>query len=339
MEAIAVREREEEERVERAEDEKHEKRRIRKMEEEQVREAELEDSRRKEELATQESKEKQMLHIGKLPGWALTVSLLKDLHVQRAAGASKLEKVTPEGTEQISQEDLGENAESKEKTEETREKRRRRWKEESRRKGRESAEFLSGILGNPLREVAKEQEETRVGREAEQERKVAELNEVQRVAEEAERLKPVGVGIAITNRSPYRVTELVEGGAAARSGSIQVGDFILWVAGVDITSKPFQEVKSLILGPRGSQLKLKLDRRSDDGHHNIYNTVISRAAPLSEEAAARTQNRLSRAEGTAMMPVNRVNMSVVEQSPFPSRPPPSLRMPARSPAPLPPSFD
>lgn len=88
----------------------------------------------------------------------------------------------------------------------------------------------------------------------------------------------VGVGIGITSKAPYRITDLVEGGAASVSGSIKVGDYLLRVAGVDVTRRPFLEVKALILGPVGTDLLLEVDRRRKDGQHTTLSMTIRRTA-------------------------------------------------------------
>jgi hypothetical protein len=223
---------------------------------------------------------------------------------------------------------------------------RRRRRQESRQQGRASADFIAALLREAERE---EEEEARRARDqkAEAGRRAisgvlasAKLDERKMAHEDVDRpaSSPVGVGFAITRTPPFRVTDLVAGGAAARSGSIRVGDYILSVQGVDVTNKPFEEVKKLVLGPAGSDLTLKIDRRTEEGKHNIFSTTITRSAPASQDPEAHSRNRLSSvaslAPGTSL-----VNVNVVEPSPFPSRPPPHLSLPSRSPAPPPPKFD
>ena len=242
---------------------------------------------------------------------------------------------------------------SKEDREElSREERRKRWKDESRRQARASAEFLSDFL---RREADKEQAEKSAAEKEAQARRAtqgtlvsaaakleqeANAREEAKIKEEEDRLKPpVGVGIGITTNPPYRVTDVIQGGAAAMSGDINVGDYMLWVGGIDITNKPFHEVKALILGPAGSKLKLKMDRRSPSGEHSVFNTTITRCVPQSVEPADHSRNRLSRPATQQSDHFTLVHVPVPQPSPFPSRPPPSLNMPARSPAPLHPIFD
>jgi len=198
----------------------------------------------------------------------------------------------------------------------SKEERRRRWQEEIRRNGRASASFISDLFGPPEKGV-----------------------EVEPIEDDA---PAVGVGIAITDKPPYRVTELVASGAAAISGSIQVGDYLLRVKDVDVTGLPFAEVKALILGPVGTTLQLKIDRRSKDGQHKILNATIVRSK-LSRDASAvlGPQNRLSRTNAPLRAPVNLIDVSVEEESPFPSRRPQPIRLPASaaSPSQPPPKFE
>lgn len=145
---------------------------------------------------------------------------------------------------------------------------------------------------------------------------------------------PAGVGIGITDRAPYRVTDIVEGGAAALTGELQINDYIMSVAGVDITNRTFTDVKSLILGEPGTQLTLKVDRRTDDGQHQIFSTIITRSTPASQDASAITRSRLSGSAALQPAGARLVNMPAVEPSPFPSRPPPPFNLPSVSPASL-----
>ena len=97
-------------------------------------------------------------------------------------------------------------------------------------------------------------------------------------------------------------------GAAAISGSIQVGDYLLRVEDVDVTGLPFAEVKALILGPVGTALQLKLDRRSKDGQPKIWNTTIVRIKHSKD-----SQNTLSRTNASLRVPVNRIDVAAVEE--------------------------
>ena len=95
--------------------------------------------------------------------------------------------------------------------------------------------------------------------------------------EQLKRVKLVGIGIRITDEAPHRVTEIVEGGAASLSGALQVGDYILEVANMDASKHTIADLRSFILGPVGSYLNLKLDRRGEDDEPNVFTVNIMRA--------------------------------------------------------------
>jgi C-terminal processing protease CtpA/Prc len=105
------------------------------------------------------------------------------------------------------------------------------------------------------------------------------LEEKLRLAEEAAKRanKLVGIGMRITDEAPHRVTELVEGGAAYLSGAIQVGDYILQVANMDASKHSIADIRNCVLGPAGSYLDLKLDRRGEDDEPNVFTVNIKRA--------------------------------------------------------------
>ena len=105
------------------------------------------------------------------------------------------------------------------------------------------------------------------------------LEDKLRLAEEAAKRanKLVGIGMRITDEAPHRVTELVEGGAAYLSGAIQVGDYILQVANMDASKHSIADIRNCVLGPAGSCLDLKLDRRGEDDEPNVFTVNIKRA--------------------------------------------------------------
>jgi hypothetical protein len=94
----------------------------------------------------------------------------------------------------------------------------------------------------------------------------------------------VGLGVGVTETSPYRVTRVLEGGAAARSGNVQVGDRILSVSGNDVNESSFEEFRTL-LATAGSNLTLKLSRVKEDGAQQIINTIVTISSPLQSQAA------------------------------------------------------
>jgi len=80
----------------------------------------------------------------------------------------------------------------------------------------------------------------------------------------------VGIGLRITDAPPHRVVELVDGGPAASSGRIEIGDLILKVAGVDVRHKPIKEIRRRMLGPSGSTLSLSVERKTPRGQSQIF---------------------------------------------------------------------
>jgi C-terminal processing protease CtpA/Prc len=89
--------------------------------------------------------------------------------------------------------------------------------------------------------------------------------------------KLVGIGMRITNDPPHRVTEIVAGGAAYQSGEIAVGDYILQVGNMDIRHYPIEQILKNILGPAGSYLDLRLDRRDENEESNVFTVTIKRS--------------------------------------------------------------
>jgi len=89
--------------------------------------------------------------------------------------------------------------------------------------------------------------------------------------------KMVGIGIRITDEPPHRVTEIVAGGAAYQSGELSVGDYILQVGHMDVSTHPIETIRKNILGPAGSYLDLKLDRRGENEESRVLNVTIRRS--------------------------------------------------------------
>ncbi len=89
--------------------------------------------------------------------------------------------------------------------------------------------------------------------------------------------KLVGIGIRITDEPPHRVTEIVGGGAAYQSGELSVGDYILQVGHMEVGTHPIETIRKNILGPAGSYLDLKLDRRGENEESRVLNVTIRRS--------------------------------------------------------------
>jgi len=92
--------------------------------------------------------------------------------------------------------------------------------------------------------------------------------------------KLVGIGMRITTDPPHRVTEIVAGGAAYQSGEIAVGDYILQVGNMDVSHFPIEKILKNILGPAGSYLDLRLDRRDENEESNVFTVTIKRSEIL-----------------------------------------------------------
>jgi hypothetical protein len=60
-------------------------------------------------------------------------------------------------------------------------------------------------------------------------------------------------------------------------GAMQVGDHILEVANMDARKHTIADLRTFILGPVGSYLNLKLDRRGEDDEPNVFTVNIMRA--------------------------------------------------------------
>ena len=69
-----------------------------------------------------------------------------------------------------------------------------------------------------------------------------------------------GVGLRITDTPPFRVRELVTGGSAMKCGRIRIGDTLISVDGVEVSSCPISKVRSFISGSAGSLVRMKFRR-------------------------------------------------------------------------------
>jgi C-terminal processing protease CtpA/Prc len=72
--------------------------------------------------------------------------------------------------------------------------------------------------------------------------------------------KLVGVGVRLTDNFPHCVAEFVRDGPAHRCGQIEPGDHLLEVDGEDIQKLPIAQIAAKIVGPEGSELRLKFSR-------------------------------------------------------------------------------
>ena len=71
----------------------------------------------------------------------------------------------------------------------------------------------------------------------------------------------VGVGMRITETSPFRVVSLVTGGSAMASGMIREGDVLLAVDGVKVKHMSFGSLRARLLGKPRTKVTLSLSRQ------------------------------------------------------------------------------
>lgn len=104
----------------------------------------------------------------------------------------------------------------------------------------------------------------------------------------------VGVGMRIQDDPPHKIISLVPGGPAARSGSVQVGDYLLSVQDVDIQNLSAANIRSLIVGPDGSSVTLKLKKRpvgsgrTPEGHEEVCSVTVIREPAMKGALKAAT---------------------------------------------------
>ena len=89
-------------------------------------------------------------------------------------------------------------------------------------------------------------------------------------------LPQVGIGLEITSKAPYKVKSLAEGGGAVMSQAIKIGDRVVSVNEVDVSKRSLYEIKELMLGPVGSEVRVTLERQGKDGTKTTFSTTISR---------------------------------------------------------------
>jgi C-terminal processing protease CtpA/Prc len=116
-----------------------------------------------------------------------------------------------------------------------------------------------------------------------------------------------GVGMLVRThpqkRGHYSVKEMVEGGSAALSNRISIGDTLLAVDDNEVTGLSIDDVQNLIVGPEGSAVTIKChsekgalnSHESDDMEHNgffsprgIQNLLTFRPRPNSTKGTAYT---------------------------------------------------
>ena len=102
-----------------------------------------------------------------------------------------------------------------------------------------------------------------------------------------------GIGATLSSRFGYTIVErLVPGGAAARSKQIQVKDKILEVGQnrnklINIFGERIEDVVSIIRGPKGTEVFLKISRKGKEGKNTISVVRLIRdRVDLKEEGAS-----------------------------------------------------
>ncbi len=109
------------------------------------------------------------------------------------------------------------------------------------------------------------------------------------------RLSLEGIGATLSSKDGFTVIEqLIQGGAAASSGKLKAKDKIISVAqGKDgefqnVIEMELRDVVKLIRGPKGSEVRLKVLRKSTDTPENFEVTLVRDKIKLDDEAASIT---------------------------------------------------
>ena len=108
-------------------------------------------------------------------------------------------------------------------------------------------------------------------------------------AQDAHAVAQVGVGIFFQMNDDEGfvfVKSMVPGGSAARDGTVQVGDRILSVDDRSVAGESLAAIKSLILGPQGSAVKMQFSRQSSNGEAQDVVVSLIRSAPAPSVTAA-----------------------------------------------------
>jgi hypothetical protein len=126
---------------------------------------------------------------------------------------------------------------------------------------------------------------------------------------------PCGIGITFKHRTKdgqYHVKALAEGGPAARSGRIEVGDIVTAVDGRAIAHLSHAELAALVLGPEGVEVLLELVRRAPGGALRAETVALRRAAltavpavPLTDSSPTPPSSVPSPARAEAPLPQTR----------------------------------
>ncbi len=88
--------------------------------------------------------------------------------------------------------------------------------------------------------------------------------------------KGIGLVLKDTNPGP-KVTHILEGGPAARSGLVQVGDILIEVDGKRVLNRPFEKTMETLHGDKNTTVKLTLKHpESKNSRDQIYTVELNR---------------------------------------------------------------
>lgn len=88
-----------------------------------------------------------------------------------------------------------------------------------------------------------------------------------------------GIGLVLKDSiQGVMVTHMLDGGPAARSGLIKIGDTLLEVDGEAIVDHPFEKVMEMMHGEKNAQIKLTFSRKEEGKPDQIYTVELKREA-------------------------------------------------------------
>eukprot|EP00960_Hanusia_phi_P059725 764271-Hanusia_phi.AAC.2 len=95
----------------------------------------------------------------------------------------------------------------------------------------------------------------------------------------------IGVFIERTSNGLLTIKQISPDGPASRTAELQPGDFLVAIDGRTTLGMPMQQVRSLIVGRRGTSVSLSLrrllrDRKAGDSLSPIYQVILQRAPPV-----------------------------------------------------------
>jgi carboxyl-terminal processing protease len=93
-----------------------------------------------------------------------------------------------------------------------------------------------------------------------------------------------GVGVVLKEGvDGVEVADLIRGGPAARSGEIQVGDFLVEVDGRQLANASYDEVLTALKGNGKKEVSLGLKRYEDKGNEKMYQVSLKREKIIMQE--------------------------------------------------------